>query len=239
MCRCRALTLIEVMVTIATIALLIGLLLPALTAARRTAVRVQCLSHLRSVHQMFHVYATAHGDQVPIGFRGGQKQFNTMIYSGWQQRFSLFGLLYLEGLMDEPRVYYCPAETAADQAFDTPANPWPPGPALLSSVGVQGGYAARPMVAFDQVTADGTAEYPERFPQLTELGSQAILADGTGLPERVQSRHVRGVNALHADGAARWVERGAIAEPLERITGIDAAFNGEQDAIWSIFDEQR
>ncbi|MEM1446861.1 MAG: prepilin-type N-terminal cleavage/methylation domain-containing protein [Planctomycetota bacterium] len=58
-------TLIELLVVISIIALLIGILLPALGAARSTARSAACLSNMRQIGIGLATYATDNGDWIP------------------------------------------------------------------------------------------------------------------------------------------------------------------------------
>ena len=65
--RCvRAFTLIELLVVIAVVAVLIAVLLPALGAARRSAVRVRCLASMRALGQGVHLYCDDNADALPL-----------------------------------------------------------------------------------------------------------------------------------------------------------------------------
>ena len=64
-------TLIELLVVISIIALLVGILLPALGAARRTAQNVQCLSNERQMGVATFVYADQNGGSLPFGANNG------------------------------------------------------------------------------------------------------------------------------------------------------------------------
>jgi len=73
----RAFTLVELLVTIAIIAVLLGILVPALKTARDSAMTAKCLSNIRNMELASLSYSLEHkGELIDVGLAHGGSSAN-------------------------------------------------------------------------------------------------------------------------------------------------------------------
>lgn len=116
MVRRLAFTLVELLVVVGVIGLLIAILIPALSRARRQANSVNCLSNLRQIGQALTAYSSSHQGCIVPAYNippipGQTDNFNvTVPIDGWAPILDGEKLLSAEQ-QSTSTVFYCPETT--------------------------------------------------------------------------------------------------------------------------------
>ncbi len=117
----KSFTLIELLVVIAIIAVLAGMLLPALGKARETAKKIKCLGNVRQLTHYFLLYGNDYNSYLPSPKNMG----NMMMYQDLLAELYKIPKerMYLDSHYRGPSIFTCPNTTPEELRPNAPEDP--------------------------------------------------------------------------------------------------------------------
>lgn len=213
----RAFSLVDVLVTIAVIAVLVGLMLPTIAGIRETTRKVVCASNARQLGLGIAMYADDHrGSMPPSQFAAKSENDPTarpslmMLVRLQQTGYSWDGLgvLFDTNYINAPGVFYCPSHRGG-HPYRHYAELWSGDAADISCNYHYRGSNPKGSSLLARFDAD-----------------MAIISDG--LQTRNDLNHIFGANVIAADLRVAWVDgenlglEAVLASPTDNETQANA-----------------